>query len=357
MVLIHIGEQSYPGSFSVDDNYATIRYEGKEIVVDKRSCKFTKHVNMHDRTVYYNAYYDEGSNKTMGKTMDEKSMDEKEYGTKKDQDKTVHIGKSRDDAGIIDRLTGKASAIFSKNQAEEKLNEMWKEFDNTIGKIDAQEQALKELDAGIPALEKISNVVEKEWSESLTSLGNLINKKTTHEKMMWGTTQATRQNRGMKIKQKFIRAGVDEMNFNSMQDYIKQYPELQSSDIIQRAVDKVDQKRTEKVDAETKLATAIAKFNLGLNTFEGLTEKAESNLEEFSNYIPEAEQKVNNSKYNKSGVVGKLRTLETEYEHQATRLNMLPYKGILSDRKIVLKRVKDELSDYKRKHWVEKEQK
>jgi hypothetical protein len=74
-------------------------------------------------------------------------------------------------------------------------------------------------------------------------------------------------------------------------------------------------------------------------------------LSSFEGLIKEAEEKVNNSPYNKSKIWGKF--LTTAYEREATRLDLLPYKGKLEDRKSDLKRVKDELSEYKGKHFVE----
>lgn len=87
-----------------------------------------------------------------------------------------------------------------------------------------------------------------------------------------------------------------------------------------------------------------------MNTFESLTERAEAYINEFDKLIPEADEKVNNSKYNKSSLFG---VLKTDFEKDSTRLNLMPYKGKLEDRKILLKRVNDKLSLFKRKKWVD----
>ncbi len=157
----------------------------------------------------------------------------------------------------------------------------------------------------------------------------------------------------MKVKQRMIRSSVDEMNFNSMMDYIKQYPELQSSEIIEEAKQEADEKRKEIISSQKEIDKTISGYNFLLDTFEKLTTKAEKYLNEFEAYIKESEEKVNNSPYNKSRIWGKV--LTTAYEREATRLELLPYKGKLEDRKSDLKRVKDELSDYKGKHFVEME--
>jgi hypothetical protein len=180
-------------------------------------------------------------------------MNEKEYGLKKKQnaEESVEFKVRPEKVGLGGRITGRSSAIYEKNKYEDKLNELWNEFDDTIQKIDTQNEELKRAYTTIPGLEKTLQTTEKEWAETLTSLGNLINKKTTHEKGMWGVTQSSRQNRAIKVKQRMIRSSVDEMNFNSMMDYIKQYPELQSSGIIEEAKLEADEKNSLKKQMNT----------------------------------------------------------------------------------------------------------
>ncbi len=350
----------YYGGFDIINNQVKIWYtlngQKTQKVVPRSICEFSKTRAGH--TTYYHLIISENTKK--GAIMSENNKlenedNEKEYGlrNKDNVDEKVEFKVRPEKAGIIERITGRSSAIYQKKRHEDKLNEIWKEFDNTIQKIDKQDEELKKAYTNIPSLEKTLKNTEKEWSEMLTSLGNLINKKTDHEKGMWEITQNNRKNRSMKIKQKFIRAGVDEMNFNSMQDYIKQYPELQSSGIIEKAVDKADEKRKEVIEAQKELDRTISTYNLLLNTFEKLTREAQDNLETFEELIKEADDKVNNSPYNKSKLWGKV--LTTAYEQEATRLDLLPYKGKLKVRRSDLERVKDELSDYKRKHFVDKE--
>ncbi|VVB76469.1 Uncharacterised protein [uncultured archaeon] len=351
-------EEHY-GGFNIMDNQAKIWYKDSnndkiQLIVPVSQCKFSK--TLSGRITYYHVIINNNEVRKDMIAKNNENMDDVEYGTGKDEDTQVHIGVKKDDAGIISRLTGKASAIYRKNQSEAKLNEMWKTFDYTIEDIYGQEKEIEQVKVQIPSLQNSAKNNEKEWSESLKSLGNLLNKKTTHEKGMWALTQSAQQNRAMKIKQKFHKSDVDEMNFNSMQDYIKQYPELQSSRDIDKAYQSADNKRETMLRELKAFEEGKAKYNSILHTFEQLTEKAESNITEFEKYIAEAEETVNNSKYNKSSLVSKLRILQTDYEKDATRLNLLPYKGKLQERKVILKRVKDKLSLYERKKWVDVEQ-
>lgn len=67
-VTIHIGDKAYPGSFSVGHTSVTIRYDGREKVLRKELGRFTKHIQ--NRTVYYDAYFDEDSVNTGKKAND-----------------------------------------------------------------------------------------------------------------------------------------------------------------------------------------------------------------------------------------------------------------------------------------------
>ena len=214
-----------------------------------------------------------------------------------------------------------------------------------------QQKELELVKAKIPGIEKNVKTVEKEWAESLKSLGNLINKKTTHEKGMWETTQKARLAKGINVKQKFHKSDVDEMNFNSMMDYIKQYPELQSTKDIDKGTQAIQDKRNSVISAQKELDEAKIKYNFLLNTFESLSERAESYISEFEKMIPEAEEKVNKSRYNMKTGINKLNILATDFEKEATRLSLLPYKGKLQDRKVSLKRVQSKLSLFTRKKW------
>ena len=372
-VIIHIGEKSYPGSFSVGHTHVTVRYDGREIVVPKDLGRFTKHID--GRTVYYNAYFDEDSIKTntTGDIMendhevsetntknrsmeDEGKTDEKEYGlkNKSNVDEPVAFKVRPEKVGIVDRfITKRSGAIFEKRQHEDKLNELWKEFDETIEKIKSEDKIIKKARTDIPGLEKTLGVAREEWTESLTDLGNLINKTTTHEIGMWDITQKSRRTKGLKVNQKFKDSDIDEIRFNNMMDYIKQYPELQTQKVIERAIQKIDEKRNKIIGdnpTQKELDMVKSSYNLSLDNFEELVGDAEINLNEFEKEIKEAEEKVNNSPYNK-GKFGKLG--KTTYEIAATRLDLLPYKGKLELRKDKLKRFKDQLSEYKREPLVE----
>ena len=289
--------------------------------------------------------------------MAEEKQDKKgEYGLEDREgtpgEKSVIFRVPKEKVGLVGRLTGRTSAIYQKKRYEDKLNEIWREFDNTIEKINEQNAEFDKLDTSIPGLKKTLTIIEKEWRESLTSLGNILEKTKQHEWEMWKTTQKSRQIRVQKNAPKIKYSDVDEMNFNSMTDFIKQYPELQSQKVIDKAAQDVEGKRKELIDAQKELDNAINERNDIIRLIANLTDKAQKNLEAFEELIKEAEEKVNNSPYNRSKL---WHALKTEYEKEATKLDLMQYRGKLEERKSALEKIKDQLTNYQRKAFIEME--
>ncbi len=342
-------EEHY-GGFDIINNEVKIWYmvSGQKIqkFVPMSMCTFNK--TRSGRTTYYHLTI----NKNFDENMTSNGNSDEGYGMKSkgNEDGEVEFKVRPEKADLVGRLTGRPSAIYLKKRYEDKLNEIWKEFDSTMEKIESQNTKFDEIDTTIPGLKKTHQIAKEEWSESLTSLENLLKRTMRHEWEMWSKTQESRKMRVQKNAPRLKYSDVDEMNFNSMTDFIEKYPELQSQKNVERAMDAVTEKRKEVIGAQKELDKAISERNLVVSTFEKLTQKAEDNLGTFEELINEAEEKVNKSRYNTS----KIRNpLATEYERDATKLELLPYKGKLKERKSVLKRVQGQHAKYERKDFVE----
>ncbi len=314
-------------------------------------CEFSKTMSGH--TTYYHLIIGAKNDERMA---EEKKSKKSGYGLEDregtPEEKSVIFRVPKEKVGLFGRLTGRTSAIYLKKRYEDKLDEVWKDFDSTIDKINEQNAEFDKIDTAIPGLKKTLSVIESEWHESLTSLGNILEKTKQHEWEMWKTTQESRHIRVQKNSPRIKYSDVDEMNFNSMTDFIKQYPEMQSQKAIDKAMQAVEEKRKELIDAQKELDKAISARNLAVSTFEKLTEKAQENLNTFEELIKEAEERVNNSPYNKSKL---WHALKTEYEKEATKLDLMPYRGKLEERKKVLERVKSQHAKYQRKEFVDME--
>jgi cellobiose-specific phosphotransferase system component IIA len=115
-------------------------------------------------------------------------------------------------------------------------------------------------------------------------------------------------------------------------------------------VQDVEDKRKELIGAQKELDKAISERNDIIKTIADLTDKAQKNLETFEELIKEAEEKVNNSSYNQSKL---WHALKTEYEKEATKLDLMRYRGRLEERKSTLEIVKSQLVNYQRKTFVD----
>ena len=347
--------KQYNGGFDILEDKVKIWYMRDEQKLQKfiprEICEFSKTISGH--TIYYHLIIEAIENDDQ---MTEKAGNNKRYGLEDREgnveEKPVIFRVPKEKVGFAGRITGRTSAIYLKKKYEDKLNEVWKEFDETIDKINEENAEFDKLDTEIPGLKKTISVIESEWRESLTSMSNILEKTKKHEWEMWETTQKGRQIRSQKNAPKIKDSDVDEMNFNSMTDFIKQYPELQSQKVIDKAMQVVEEKRKELIDAQKQLDNTINKRNLVVSRFEKLTKKAEDNLETFEDLIKEAEEKVNNSPYNKSRL---WHALKTEYEKEATKLDLMQYRGKQKERKSVLDRVKGQHEKYERKAFVDME--
>lgn len=348
-VIIHIGNEEYTGGFyihrtgSVKIWYNDGGTYNKFIYVPIQFCQFTKRKegnwNIYDVVVDKKKIdLSHGDDKQGGSVVEENDKGE------------VVIRGIKEKVSILDRVSGRTGAIYNKNREEGKLTELWDEFETALKDIDGKNDELKDVYVEIPALKKELDKKESEWHKELTSVGNILNKHTAHEKQMWDKTQSTRKVKGMKVNQKFKDSDVDEVRFNNMMDYIKQYPELQAQETIRTSINELQKERADIEAKNREYQQAIKTYNGILNKFEKRLQKTEDDLDAFEQRMKEAADRVNNHPYNKSKLFS---ALKTDYEKQATRLDTLKYEGKIKERENKLGIIKSELSDYKRKKFVD----
>jgi hypothetical protein len=252
--------------------------------------------------------------------------------------------------GFWDRIFHNTDAIYLKKVIKGELDQRWNTFDASIEKLGQEYEVFKKHHMEITEEEENLEITKEEWDESLKSLGNLLNKNTSHEKQMWGITQESSRTGDVKIKQKFKDSDVDEIRFNNMMDYIKQYPELQSKSTINRLLDDVKEKRAEVMDASKRYHANIKEANVYLNTAKKKLQKVEDELEAFEQMKKEGEEKVNNA--NENDGFGRIRkvldviTFKTEAEKQYARLNFYEYDRKINTSKNQLKLIKDDIKEW-----------
>ncbi len=341
-VVIHIGEKSYPGSFSVGHTHVTVRYGGREIVVRKELGRFTKHID--GKIVYYNAYFDENSIKTNVNTNGENMAAPKENA---DEGYKPYVEPG---VGLIDRLLKRTDPVYWKKTIQTELDRRWTAFDTTADKLKADFEKFNRQAMEITEEEHNVETYTQEWEESLTSLENLLNKNTSHEKQMWDTTQNNRNVKGLKIKQKFKDSDVDEIRFNNMMEYIKQYPEMQAQKTVDKLVENVKAKRDDIVSASKTYRQAIKEANVYLNIAKSKLQESEDELAAFESMKKEGEQKVNEAQ--DKGLVNKiLNKTKTAAEKQSTRLVFYEYDRKIDVSKNQLKLIKERIKEYEARRF------
>ncbi len=324
-------EEHY-GGFDIINNQVKIWYpnsNGAKVqkFVPLSQCKFSKsrqgHVN------YYHLIID-----TNGATMTQEKKGEEDY--------QPYVEPK---VGILDRLLKRTDPVYWKKTIQAELDKRWSSFDTTADKLKGDFEKFNRQAMEITEEEHNVETYTQEWDESLTSLGNLLNKNTSHEKQMWDTTQNNRNIKGLKIKQKFKDSDVDEIRFNSMMEYIKQYPEMQAQKTVDKLVENVKAKRDDIVSASKTYRQAIKEANVYLNIAKSKLQESEDELAAFESMKKEGEQKVNEAQ--DKGLINKiLNKTKTAAEKQSTRLVFYEYDRKIDVSKNQLKLIKERMKEY-----------
>jgi hypothetical protein len=230
------------------------------------------------------------------------------------------------------------------------LDTRWRTFDGSLGDLTKEWKGFKKTQMEIIETYDNAQNCRKEWEETLISLGNLINKKTTHEKGMWEITQGNKQNRAMKVKQKLIRSNVDEMNFNSMMDYIKKYPELESSGIIEEAKLEADEKRKEVLDAEKVYNQKMKETNTYLNTAKSELQKVENQLTSFETIKSEGTKEIERELKKTINQI-RIKIWWTPKEKQRLKLYLYESDRKIGESRDQLKLMKEDLEEYEKREF------
>lgn len=247
-------------------------------------------------------------------------------------------------------LSGRNDAIFLKNKYQAELDGTWDAIINMVHHLETKNSELKEVYAKIPAIKKNIEAHEKERTELYTNLGNVLTKETDFEDKMWKETQKGRKVKSVTIKQKFKDSDVDEMRYDSMLEYLKQYPEYASKSTFRKILDKIEQKELEIRKETEKYNEHISDYNFRLNDFGRYIQKAEDKFEAYNRIKKEAENKLNGARYNKS-VLNKFRSEKSKAE---TNLDLLHHR--VEQFEHTLEDVKEEHSRSKRKMFEDMQQ-
>jgi hypothetical protein len=285
------------------------------------------------------------------------------YGNRKGGDKMIHHHSSRrsnkfrranfntthqiSEKGSI--ISGRPDAIFIRNKYQTELDNSWSAIVNMIHHVETRNKELKDVFNNAQSLKQDIGVHESERAELYENLGNVLNKETNFEKDMWQKTMKGRKVKSLTIKQKFKDSDIDEMRYDSMMDYLKQYPEYTSKSTFKKILDKIDQKEAEIRDAKKSYNKSVSHYNSLLSAFEVYIQKCEDKFAVYHKFLKEGEEKLAKTRYRKS-IFYKLATEKTKAETNLDTLTHRPEQFMNT-----LKILKREHSETKGKSFKEME--
>lgn len=246
-------------------------------------------------------------------------------------------------------LTGRPDAIFLRNKYQKEMDNAWAAFVNMVHYVEEESQKLKDAYTTAQGLKQDIKAHESERADLYDSLGNLLTKETDFEDKMWKTTQKGKKVKSITVKQNIKESDVDEMRFDSMMEFLKQYPEYASKSSFKKLLDKIDQKEGEIRQAKKTYNDAVSKYNYFLSFFEKHIQKAEDKLEAYNNVFKEGKEKLDHCRYKKS-VFYKMASEEVKAEVNLDTLNHR-----VDQFKNTLKIMKGELAQNQRKTFTEME--
>ena len=197
-------------------------------------------------------------------------------------------------------ISGLPDAIFLKNKYQKELDDANNAIVDMVHSLEDDGKKTKESLHIAKGLRKDMDAHETERSELYKSLGNLLTKETDFESKMWNTTQKGQKVKTINLKQKFSDSDVDEMNYNAMQEYIKQYPEYASKSSFKKILEKIEEKEKEITAQKNKYNKAVSRYNYLLSFFEKNIQKAKDKFELYEDRLKEAEGKISKTKYRNS---------------------------------------------------------
>ncbi len=210
-------------------------------------------------------------------------------------------------------LTGRPEAIWVRNKYQTELDNSHSAVVNMVHYCEEKNEELKSAYNFAQGIKRNIDAHMSERASAFDSLNNLLNKETKFEEGMWKTTQKGRKVKSITVKQKFKESDVDEMRFDSMLEYLKQYPEYASKSSFRKILDKIEEKEREIRHAKQEYHKAVSNYNHLLSMFATYIQKAQDKIDVYEKILTEGEKKLASTRYVKS-VFFKLASEKTKSE-------------------------------------------
>lgn len=197
-------------------------------------------------------------------------------------------------------LTGSNDAIFLRNKYQPELDNAHAAIVNMVHYVEEKTSDAKKVYHQAKGLKQNIGAHLAERSDLYETLGNLLNKETHFEFDMWRTTQENKKVTKVNIKQKFSDSDVDEMKFDSMLEYLKQYPTYASKSAFKEILDKINNKEQEIRKEKEHYNSTVSDYNYEISVLDKEIVKAEDKFSAYDRVLQEGTKKLDNCRYCKS---------------------------------------------------------
>lgn len=243
-------------------------------------------------------------------------------------------------------VSGINDTIFIRNKYQTELDNSWSAIVRIVHYLEDQNKWLKGVSSSIHAIRKNVEAHFEERSRLYSSLEKLLKKETEFEERMWKTTQKGRKVKSITFKQKFKDSDIEEARYDSMMEYLKQYPEYASKSSFRNITQKIESKEAEIRRNTEEYNKAISSYNFRLSYFQKDIQKAEDKFVAYEKVKEEGIKKLSETWYWKH-----FRKFSSEKEKSNTEINTLTHR--VNQFKNTLDIIKNEHLSYQTKPFQE----
>jgi hypothetical protein len=195
------------------------------------------------------------------------------------------------------RISGMPDAIFLRNKYQTELDNAHASVVNMVHYSEEDNRKLKEAFNKAESLKRNIQAHETERERSYNSLGNLLNKETDFEKGMWKNTLDKNKVKAITVKQKFKDTDIDEIRYDAMNDYLRQYPEYTSKSTFKTILFDIRYKEKEIREEKSNFNKSVSEYNYLLSNVEKSLRKAEDKIVAYHKVLDEGQKKLGECKY------------------------------------------------------------
>ena len=195
------------------------------------------------------------------------------------------------------RISGFPDAIFLRNKYQTELDNAHASVVNMVHFCEEDNRKLKEAFNKAESLKRNIQAHETERERSYDSLGNLLNKETDFEKGMWKNTLDKNKVKSITVKQKFKDTDIDEIRYDAMNDYLRQYPEYTSKSTFKTILFDIRYKEKEIREEKSNFNKSVSEYNYLLSNVEKSLRKAEDKIVAYHKVLDEGQKKLGECKY------------------------------------------------------------